>query len=98
LKPLEVFGVLLGVFGIFFLDVGFSGSSMTDLFYLGPRIAGVVVPVPPNLGANLLGSLLSVGSGTVFLIGAVFLGVGMMVLVLYNRNSGKFAIGAVPSK
>ena len=98
MKPLEVFGVLLGIFGIFFLDVGFSGSSMTDLFYLGPRIAGVVVPIPPNIGANLLGNLAAVGYSTVFLIGAVFLGVGMMVLVLHNRNLGKPSISVAPSK
>ena len=98
MKPLEVFGVLLGIFGIFFLDVGFSGSSMTDLFYLGPRIAGVAVPIPPNLGSNLLGNLAAVGYSTVFLIGAVFLGAGMMVLVLHNRNLGKPSISVAPSK
>jgi len=97
MKPLEVFGVLLGIFGIFFLDVGFSGSSMTDLFYLGPRIAGVVVPLPPNIGANLLGNLAAVGYSTCSSSGRIswgrYDGLGSA-----QPQFGKPSISVAPSK
>jgi hypothetical protein len=99
MKPIEIFGLLLGGFGILVLDLGFSGSAMTDLFYITSPIKSSIataIMAPPNGGVNLLGNVLPAGNSSLFLIGGGILGVAMIILILHNRNSGKPSIGAVP--
>jgi hypothetical protein len=102
LKPIENLGILLGLIGIILLDAGFAGSSLTDLFYFGPRLPNVippntVPPVPSNVGKSILGGL-PVANSTVFFLGGAFLGLGMIVLIVHNRNRGKLPVSAMPSK
>jgi hypothetical protein len=97
MKPKETVGLLIGLFGILVLDLGFSGASMTDLLYVSPP-GGPVSTIPSNIGAGLVGSLMPGGNTTLFFIGAAFLGLGMIILILHNRNLGKPPIGAVTPK
>lgn len=94
MKHKEILGLLVGLFGIAVLDLGFSGASMTDLLYIPPP-GGPVATVPSNVGASLVGSLMPGGNTTLFFIGAGFLGVGMIILILHNRNLGKPSVDAV---
>jgi hypothetical protein len=97
MKLVESLGIVVGVFGIIVLDIGFSGSAMTDLFYIPQNIKNAIPPVSSNLGGSVLGKLLPGGNTTIFLIGGGFLGLGMMILILHNRNRGKpFAVAVQP--
>jgi hypothetical protein len=97
MKPREIIGLLVGLFGIFVLDLGFSGASMTDLLYVSPP-GGPVSAIPSNIGAGIVGSLMPGGNTTLFLVGTGFLVLGMVILILHNRNLGKPPVGAVTPK
>jgi len=99
MRPREIFALWLGALGIFVLDLGFSGSSMTDIFYFAPPVQGLVkavnstvppIKIPPA-PTNFLGNLMPGGNIALLLIGAVLLGVAMTILILLNRNAGKVA-------
>ncbi len=92
----EKFALTLGGIGIFILDLGFNGSSASDLFF-PPQLRNVVpVPLknatlppspspPPGLGSYLPRN----GNLYLDLIGASILAVGMLILVYSNRNLPK---------
>jgi hypothetical protein len=95
-KPIEIVGLILGGIGIFILDLAFNGSAMGDLFFppqlrnvLPPVLANASLPPSPAAPAALGGYL--PGGANVYLygIGGAFLGVGMLILIVTNRNSGK---------
>jgi hypothetical protein len=97
MKAREILGLVLGGIGILVLDLGFSGASMTDLLYISPP-GGPISGVPSNIGSSIVGSLMPGGNTTLFFIGFGFLVVGMVILILHNRNLGKPSISAMPSK
>ena len=98
MRPREILALWLGVIGIVVLDLGFTASSMTDIFHLAPPavqgfVKAVNSTVPPiKIAApppNFLGNLMPGGNTTLLLLGGVFLGVAMAILILLNRNVGK---------
>ncbi len=94
MKPKEVFGLLLGVSGIVVADLGFAGSAVTDLFYIGNPIPSVSA----TSGSNLLGNLLPAGGNTpLIFIGAGLLALGMISLILHARGLIKASTGATKS-
>lgn len=98
MKPKVILGLLLGIFGIVVLDLGFSGSAMTDLFYIPQVVKNIIPPASTQVGGSFVSNLMPGGNTTLFLGGAVFLGVGMIILILDNRNLGKPSVSAVPAK
>ena len=96
MRLLVIVGLLLGGLGIFLLDVGFNGSSASDLFF-PPQLRKIVPPLLQNISLpasptppKFLGGYLPPGQNIyLYLIGGAFLGVAMLVLILVNRNSGR---------
>jgi hypothetical protein len=86
----QVAGLSLGFLGLFVLDLGFIGSSATDLFYLPPTLQQVAAPPPTAapppqiLGLNLLPG----GNIYLYIIGIMCLVVAMLDLILSNRIAG----------
>jgi hypothetical protein len=96
LRLRETVALILGGIGIFILDLGFNGSSESDLFF-PPQLRKVLptvlknasLPAPPAAPA-VLGSYLPGGQNIyLYVIGGAFLGVAMLILIVTNRNSGK---------
>jgi hypothetical protein len=92
----RILGLGFGIFGIAVLDLGFAGSSLTDLFHVGNYVS----PISPTSipGNTFFASLAPGGNIILFLIGGIFLASGMVILIMYNRNLAKLPTVATPSK
>jgi hypothetical protein len=95
-KLKEIAGLWLGGVGIFVLDLAFNGSSASDLFFppqlrkvIPPPLKNVTLPPGPPAPPFLAGFLPPGQNIYLYLIGAAFLGVGMLILILINRKLPK---------
>ena len=92
---MEVVALILGGFGIFILDLAFNGSSESDLFFppqlrkvLPPVLTNTTLPASSTAPTAIAGYLPPGQNIYLYIIGGVFLGVAMLVLIVTNRNSG----------
>ena len=87
---------MLGGIGIFILDLAFNGSSASDLFFppqlrkaLPPVLSNITLPASPAAPAAIGGYLPGGTNIYLYALGGAFLGVGMLILIVTNRNAGK---------
>lgn len=93
MKISQTLGIILGLIGIFFLDLGFNGSAASDLFFppqlrnaLPPAIANASLP-PSSPPAGFSGYLPAGQNIYFYVIGAIFLGAGMLLLIVTARRA-----------
>jgi hypothetical protein len=92
----RILGLGFGIFGIAVLDLGFAGSSITDLFHVGNYVPSLPTTTIP--GNNLFASLAPGGNIILFIMGGIFLASGMIILIARNHRLAKSSMVAVPSK
>lgn len=91
----EAAALVLGAVGIFVLDLGFNGSSASDLFFppqlrksLPPVLKNASLPPSPSPPPGLGGYLPAGQNIYLYFIGGAILAVAMLILILANRNAG----------